>query len=327
MRKASKRLLTIVMAAAITMSMFFGVPAGIPGIAGIPGQADTAQAKSKNRTLKLDYKVDTLLRDEKTSAVYAIRYYHSKAKYTYRSGNKKVATVNKKGLIRGVRAGRAKITIKERYKGKTRKAILTIRVINATLDKRTIEMYREYDPESNNLDFYINNILPKARYVFTSMDKSRLTVTAKGVITVARKIGTVKVAVKEIYKKKTRHLGYLRIKVIPPEFEANGKTEKLKLSDEDYNYLDIFNDLIGGTYIYTVICETKAELDEYKNNPSLLLGDGSNDDAVLRFEEEDGEWTGMIEAIATGTRYIGVFDQVEDETPMFIGWCKVVVRK
>ena len=321
MRKANKRLLTIMMAAAITVSLIFGMPAGIPG------QADTALAKSKTRPLKLDYKVDTLLRDEKTSALYAIRYYHSKAKYTYRSGNKKVATVNKKGIIRGVKAGKAKITIRERYKGKTRKAILTIRVINATLDKDTIEIYRERDPESNNLDFYINNKLPKARYVFTSMDKSRLTVTAGGVIIVARTVGTVKVAVKEIYKKKTRHLGYLRIKVNPPEFELNGKTAKLKLSDEDENDLDIFDELSGGTYIYTVICETKAELDEYKNDPSLLLGDGSNDDTVLRFEEEDGEWTGMIEAIATGTRYIGVFDQLEDETPMFIGWCKVVVRK
>ena len=58
-----------------------------------------------------------------------------------------------------------------------------------------------------------------------------------------------------------------------------------------------------------------------------MLGDESNDDEVLRFVEENGEWAGEIKAIGTGTRYIGVFDQMEDEMPMFIGWCKVVVRK
>ena len=45
----------------------------------------------------------------------------SKAKITYSSNKKSVATVSSKGVVKGVSVGKAKITVKQTYKGKTKK--------------------------------------------------------------------------------------------------------------------------------------------------------------------------------------------------------------
>ena len=48
-------------------------------------------------------------------------YKNKKNKYTFKSSKKKVATVSKKGVVKGKKAGKAVITVKEKAKSKTRK--------------------------------------------------------------------------------------------------------------------------------------------------------------------------------------------------------------
>ena len=58
----------------------------------------------------------------------------SKAKITYSSNKKSVATVSSKGVVKGVSVGKAKITVKQTYKGKTKKLkTLTVQVRNAKI--------------------------------------------------------------------------------------------------------------------------------------------------------------------------------------------------
>lgn len=60
---------------------------------------------------------------------------NKKAKYTFKSSNKKIAKVTSKGVVKAVKAGTAKITVKETYKKKTKKVgMVTVK----TIDKRVL---------------------------------------------------------------------------------------------------------------------------------------------------------------------------------------------
>lgn len=304
--------------------------------------ASVAQAKSK-AALKLDYKVDTLCRYQRTNAAYAIRNYHYKAKYRYSSSNKKVASVTKKGVIRAKQGGKTKITIRERYKGKTKKAILTVRVLKARVSKITAEIGRvkktsdEYLYDLNTVENDpILDASPKATYTFASKDTSILKVTEDGRVVEALKFGTVHVEVTEHYKKHAEVIGSFPVKIIPPSFEKNGKTIKLKWhgkfdpnSDYTDDYYELIDDLNDWTQVTVVICNSKEEVDEYKADPQKVVDEeeGLNDDPVLRFDIENKEWTGQLNAAGPGTRYVAICEEFDDQPVIFVGYCKIIVSK
>lgn len=85
---------------------------------------------------------------------------NKKAKYAYTSSNKKVATVSKKGVVKGVAVGTATITVKETYKKKTKKiGALQVTVRPAFDRAKTIE--RSLVSTGNN--FRIKNAIEKAQ--------------------------------------------------------------------------------------------------------------------------------------------------------------------
>ena len=58
----------------------------------------------------------------------------------YKSSNRKIAKVNKNGVVTAVRPGTVKITAK--YKGKSRTTKVTIKKAKLSLNKKTIELSR-----------------------------------------------------------------------------------------------------------------------------------------------------------------------------------------
>lgn len=88
---------------------------------GIPAGAK-AKAKAKLSTKKIVLQV-------KKSKKIKITRKNKKAKYTFRSSNKKIAKVSSKGVVKALKPGTAKITVKETYKKKTKK-VGTVTVIS-----------------------------------------------------------------------------------------------------------------------------------------------------------------------------------------------------
>lgn len=87
-----------------------------------PGNGQTAEAakKAKLKTKKISVQVG-----KKKSIV--IKNKVSKAKYTFKSKKKKVATVSKKGVVKGVKAGKATIVVTEK-KGKKKRTVGKVKV-------------------------------------------------------------------------------------------------------------------------------------------------------------------------------------------------------
>ncbi len=86
------------------------------------GKADAAAKKvtalkSKKMTVTVGKKATIKLKNKV-----------KKHKYTYKSNKKKIATVSKKGVVKGIKKGTAKITVKEIYKKKGKKKKTTRKV-------------------------------------------------------------------------------------------------------------------------------------------------------------------------------------------------------
>lgn len=80
-----------------------------------------AVAKAKLKTKKMNIKVG------QTRKI-ALKNKNKKAKYTYKSSSKAVASVSKKGKVTAKSAGKAKVTVKEKLNKKTRK-VGTVKVV------------------------------------------------------------------------------------------------------------------------------------------------------------------------------------------------------
>lgn len=88
---------------------------------GIPAGAK-AKAKAKLSTKKI------ILQVKKWKKIKITRK-NKKAKYTFRSSNKKIVKVSSKGVVKALKPGTVKITVKETYKKKTKK-VGTVTVIS-----------------------------------------------------------------------------------------------------------------------------------------------------------------------------------------------------
>jgi enterochelin esterase-like enzyme len=85
-----------------------------------------ASLAKKNMTVKIGSKISIVIKNK-----------NKKAKYTFSSSDKTIATVTKKGVMTGKKKGNAKITVKETLKNKTRKlGVIKVKVI---LSKNTGE--------------------------------------------------------------------------------------------------------------------------------------------------------------------------------------------
>ena len=100
--------------------------------------------------------------------------YNSKAKYSYKSSDKKIVTVDEYGYITGVKEGSAKVTISETYNKKTRNVgSLKVKVVGSSIDKdyNKVEMGVTHQTPLTDLVF-INNCNHGAEYTCTFEDES-----------------------------------------------------------------------------------------------------------------------------------------------------------
>ena len=171
---------------------------------------------------------------------YSINVQNSKkgASYTFTSSNKKVATVKASkttGYLTGIKAGTTTITVKQKLKGKT----TTVGTCKVTVKNATVKASSETSKELLSVGigtwFYsddtqpicvIENMNPKATYTFVSnskdfkMSQKLMNMPVWGddfyvyaQTYTAKKAGTYTVTVKETYKKKTKTLGKIKVKV------------------------------------------------------------------------------------------------------------------
>ena len=171
---------------------------------------------------------------------YCINVENSKkgASYTFTSSNKKVATVKASkttGYLTGIKAGTTTITVKQKLKGKT----TTVGTCKVTVKNATVKASGETAKELLSVGVgtwhysdgtepicVIENMNPKATYTFVSnskdfkMSQELMNMPVWGddfyvyaQTYIAKKAGTYTVTVKETYKKKTKTLGKIKVKV------------------------------------------------------------------------------------------------------------------
>ena len=112
------------LAAVIACTMALGAAPSVPETSGLPAVTTTVEAAAKNVTLKVSGKKVKVGKKVKLNAKAT-----KGAKLSYKSSNKKIATVSRRGVVTGKKAGKVKITITaKKAKYKTTKKTVTVKV-------------------------------------------------------------------------------------------------------------------------------------------------------------------------------------------------------
>ena len=124
-RKLKSKLLSVVLA--VTM-----IAGSLSAISSFDGTAPLASAAKKT-----SLKTKKLTITKGSSKKIVLKNKKAKRTYTFTSSKKKVATVSKKGVVKGKKVGKANITVKEKYKSgkKTKTAkigTVKVNVVNKT---------------------------------------------------------------------------------------------------------------------------------------------------------------------------------------------------
>lgn len=247
-----------------------------------------------------------------------IRNGKSKAKYTYSSSNKQVATVSKKGVITAKKIGKTNITVKETYKGKTKKlGTFSEEVKDVTLKKSPKYVWqvssqtgywnsKEGKKEGKKyfgVEEFLSYPNAKATYKVYSSAPSVLKLSTDGTIQDAKGEGEVTITFKETYQKKTRDICSIQAKVSKPVL----KKEKIDLEEGDFFFPDgcIGN---GNDYVFVLKKEITSEEEMKKDWDKLAKMKEKGEkipllkDDILDNKIEDSE--NIITAQKAGTRYL-----------------------
>ncbi len=149
---------------------------------------------------------------------------------TYRSSNKKVATVNKNGVVTGVKKGTATITVTSSYGKQSAKCKVTVKeqqVENITLSakKKTLVIGDTYQLKPKVLPENTTN----KKVTYQSSDKKIATVTSKGKVKAIKK-GTVTITIKSTDGSKKKAVCKITVKGKPVKSITLAQ-EKLTLTE------------------------------------------------------------------------------------------------
>lgn len=177
-----KKLKTLTTAIVLTISM--GIMPSVPSTVDIPAVTTTVEAASRKLSLKVSNKKAYVGKTTKISAKAT-----NGAKLSYKTSNKKIATVNSKGVITGKKAGTVKITITaKKSKYKTVKKTITVKVYCQN-QKITASNVKLTAGQRKNL-----GAKARTRLSYKSSNPKVVTVDKKGNLT-AKKTGTAKITV------------------------------------------------------------------------------------------------------------------------------------
>lgn len=229
------------------------------------------------------------------------------AVYTYKSSDTSIVKVDSQDILTGVKYGTAKITVREKYNGKTS----VVGQYEVAVKKTTIKDVAKADDflwaeigkatfEDNpfNLQDYVEDKLfdnrnMDASYTFYSGDTGILKIKSNGLVEETLKAGKVRITIKETYKKKTRTLGDIGMEIKEPEFTKAGKT----LNIVKYSSLDMNKYLNYLTYYYVVLSNKEG-----------------NEDEILQMAETKGEWNGKFKAATCGAVTVSVYTDTKPLT-------------
>lgn len=176
MRKRAKSILALVLALGLT------VPSGSTGLVEPVSMVSTVEAATNRLTLSVANKNVYVGASAKLN-VKATKG----AKLSYKTSNKKIATINNKGTIKGRKAGTAKITITaKKSKYKTVKKTITVKVVKQN-QKITASNVSLYYKKGRYL-----GAKAKTGLTYKSSNSSVVSVNSKGYI-VGKKVGTAKI--------------------------------------------------------------------------------------------------------------------------------------
>lgn len=190
MRKKSKRFLALLLAFGLTVPSSTGLVEPV-------SMVSTVQAATKKLTLKASNK-NVYVGSSAKLNVKATKG----AKLSYKTSNKKIATIDNKGNIKGRKAGTAKITITaKKSKYKTVKKTITVKVVKQN-QKITASNVSLYYKKGRYL-----GAKAKTGLTYKSSNSSVVSVNSKGYI-VGKKVGTAKIYItakeSSVYKKTTK---------------------------------------------------------------------------------------------------------------------------
>lgn len=233
----------------------------------------------------------------------------SKAKITYSSNKKSVATVSSKGVVKGVSVGKAKITVKQTYKGKTKKLkTLTVQVRNAKIDKSNYvegDLWIGAQPgwvsKNNPVDVSEYNVLsfknPKAKYTYYT-DNKDLVMDENGKATEVKNSGVAEITVKETYKNKTRKVGTFSLILKDPEYVGE---DTLKIYQGQKDNVSDYISACGPCVFYWNDKDFTDEeaLEDDNGADSVVL-----DDVFELVTDEDGNC--IVKGKNPGIRYVAL---------------------
>ena len=213
------------LAVAIALTVIISPMATTKGVSGVPAVTVTVEAATKKLSLKASNKKAYVGKNTKIS-VKATKG----AKLSYKTSNKKIATVSSKGVITGKKAGTVKITITaKRSKYKTVKKTITVKVYRQN-QKVTASNVKLTTGQRKNL-----GAKARTRLSYKSPNPKVVTVDKKGNLT-AKKTGTAKITVTALanntYNKASRTITVTVVKKsIPKQTESVKPTQPPKQTE------------------------------------------------------------------------------------------------
>lgn len=209
---------------------------GVLAISGMQMDSVSAAAKPSLSTKKV-----TISIGKQAKSSFTIKNKVKGAKYTFTTSNKKVLKVSSKGILTGIKAGTAKVTVKQKYKKKvTKVGVVKVNVKKASaVSKKTKTYTYGREKVTVKLSDYVNNPSPDAKYQLVSDNKkiaANITLQAKkgyvGEINL-KEAGTVTYSINETYKKKTRTICKFKITVKGASFNKKAFEAQYKTVDTD----------------------------------------------------------------------------------------------
>lgn len=129
-----------------------------------------------------------------------VRNAPKRAKITYRSAQKNIAVVSKKGVVKGLKSGTAKITVSIKERSRTTRSTYKVTVKKPGLSKQRLFLL-----SGETAKLSVKNKPKKAQYTWGSDDPQVAAVDKTGKVT-ARSKGTAKIKVRIKTAKKTYDL-------------------------------------------------------------------------------------------------------------------------
>lgn len=213
------------LAAALAMTLAIGAVPPVSGVSELPVLTTTVEAAARKVSLKVSNKKAYVGKTTKISAKAT-----KGARLSYKTSNKKIATVNSKGVIKGKKAGTVKITITaKKSKYKTVKKTITVKVYRQK-QKITASNVKLTTGQRRNLGAKAHT-----RLAYKSSNPKVVTVDKKGNLT-AKKTGTAKITVTApangTYNKASRTITVTVVKKsIPKQTESVKPTQPPKQTE------------------------------------------------------------------------------------------------